>query len=300
MRVTFCVLLFGFILSGCSKPSAVDGSSAKAFSDSVLAVSRNMPSSERNVFLTDLKTLNAYHGGSGSTLDNPSTELLATVNGKSASAIHAEATEIRATIVAHNLDEFKAKLRRIDEEIQSVDSDRSMQKLVLDDLRNMPISNVKVTNVQHLAAMEIVTSTITFTVNNDTSMVATISDAVLAGKFGASKQTYRLGNDLHEGCFRTFGNSDKGRILPNSKTEFKCVLAGDDLSGIKDMNIVITAGSLNGFEANMPSSANSEDTIAGLEGRLRSLEMEKFGVLTQIQKECSKHVLPTPTACLHQ
>lgn len=297
IRTTSCVLLASLILWGCSKPSTVDGHSAKAFSDSVLEISHDMPSLERQTFVADIKTFNAYYGGYGSTLDNPSTEFLASINGKSVEAIHAESTKIHTIEAVNKIKELSSKFQSLDEEIKSIDYDRALQQLVVDNLQRLPILNVKLVNVKHLDMAGVVTSTIVFTVKNDTSGVATITDATLSGMFGQSRQAYNLGNNLLDDCFRAFGNNDKGRILPNEKKEFSCELAGEDLSQMKDMEISITGGSLNGIKANEPGLYKSENNIAGLEDKIRGLKLQKLKITTQIHNECSQLSAPTLEVC---
>lgn len=92
---TLLLTLFVLLMTGCSKQSTFDGSSPEYFKQSLLALTEDLSSTDRESLIDDLRLLNIKKGGVSSTIDEPDLAFLTYLNGKSIQDIRNDAQGIR-------------------------------------------------------------------------------------------------------------------------------------------------------------------------------------------------------------
>lgn len=92
---TLLLTLFVLLIPGCSKQTTFDGSSPEHFKQSLLALTEDLSSKDRESLIDDLRLLNSEKGGMMSTIDEPNLAFLTYLNGKSIQEIRNDAQGIR-------------------------------------------------------------------------------------------------------------------------------------------------------------------------------------------------------------
>lgn len=93
---TLLLTLFVLLITGCSKPTTLDGSSPEHFKESFIALTEDLPSKDRESLIEDLRLLNDEKGEEwSSSIDEPNLAFLAYLNGKSIQDIRNDAQAIR-------------------------------------------------------------------------------------------------------------------------------------------------------------------------------------------------------------
>lgn len=242
------LVLMTAIVIGCSRPTTIDGSSAEQFKKSILSLTKDLPQQEREDVMNALLEMNHTKGGGRSTLDVPNVEFLAYVNGKTLLDIKhdADIQKTKASIqellfkfttLQQQRDSLSGTAVQVFKEEMDLWSQGILETRVIAILRKLPITDIAF-SVKDLIYLK--SSTIQFTVQNNTENIVNIANANAIATFDKIEQTYILRQDS---CFVDSLNKDKNRILPGKSKGFQCLVL-NDLSGATNISINITGGSI--------------------------------------------------------
>jgi len=127
---TCLLLLFMFLVIGCSKQTTFNGFSPEHFKESLLTLTEDIPSKDRESLIEDLRLLNEEKRGVLSSIDEPDLAFLTYINGKSVRDIKNDAQNIRNAAEAERRqaaeDRRQSEINKVKGNIDYLRSQRSL------------------------------------------------------------------------------------------------------------------------------------------------------------------------------